>query len=703
MKETKSNQLLQRLSLLRDIGVIKLSSIWFYSWSNADRLMTAHIVKSVLGRFELMATTRGRLAAIDELKASRLAFTRWLCGRPLTGNAGCPITKNGLPKVIPKVVRLKLLERSDDSLIKTVLTMLQVSRYFKGGKPLDLSSITDGSDPKLPSSSELIMSFRKLGLEPGMPRPSEWRFRWITTAGPNGPSISSCLQDLPKFNELFRSQVEVMLPELLVIIDKILAWEKSFGLSQLMGLRCFRDDSLRKISIKDDREGKSRPFAIFDYWSQTTLSPLHDWLYNILRSIPQDCTFNQEEGVVKIQQYQTRKGFYSYDLKSATDRFPVLLQEKILSLLIDDSYAKAWSTIMTKEPFRLKGHEGDIKFAAGQPLGAKSSWAMFTLCHHIIVQLAAIRSSSEAQYVILGDDIVLRGRTLATEYKRIMSDLGVEISSQKSHVSKDTFEFAKIWTHKGRNVSGFPIVALAEAMNKPLELATVFIFEAPRKGYQYSVDPRTVSHFFLPIAIWNTLPTRHATYVADKAAWYFSFLSWLLTKDGGWAKYITQSASLVANPYRSNDLVAEVVRDKWIRQLDRTLEEFQNFGISLLEKIRELPPFKPVWDPKSWPGRMSATGIEFSPAPRSVPIFAALQTEGKLVYSDYYQQKLEGLDYQLTLEDIDGLRLAPRPQLKGFKPLRGKESIRTLDLVSRGLNLALKKKGHEDQNERPTV
>lgn len=61
-----------------------------------------------------------------------------------------------------------------------------------------------------------------------------------------------------------------------------------------------------------------------------------------------------------------------------------------------------------------------------------------------MVSIAAIRTSSDMDYVILGDDIVLRGYALAAEYKRIMNSLGVQISESKSHVSKDTFEFAKI-------------------------------------------------------------------------------------------------------------------------------------------------------------------------------------------------------------------------------------------------------------------
>nr|WSP06968.1 RdRp [Gnomoniopsis castaneae mitovirus 1] len=695
MKQTKTNKILNYLNLLRDIGNIKLSSLWFISWSNADRRLTALVVQSIVGRFEKIATTRGRLAAIDELKASRLAFTRWLCGRPLSGHVGCPILKNGLPKVIPKEVRIQLVETKDVNLIKVVMTMLQVGRYFKGGKPVDLTSITDGSYPKLPRDSEIILALRRLGVKPKAERPSEWKFRWITTAGPNGPSIASCLQDLPKFNELFRSQVEVMLPDLLPIIDKILSWEKSFKLSNLMGLDKWKNDSLRKLSIKDDKEGKSRPFAIFDYWSQTVLSPLHDWLFKILRSIPQDCTFNQAKGTEIIQQYKSNKNYYSYDLKSATDRFPVLFQGRVLSLLVDHDYAKAWYEIMTRESFRLKGVEHPIKFGAGQPLGAKSSWAMFTLCHHLVVHIAAIRSNSDAHYVILGDDIVLRGRPLAVEYKRIMSDLGVSISEQKTHVSKDTFEFAKIWFHKGQNLSGFPIVGLAETLRKPLEMAALFVFEAPMKGYLYSIDPRSVSHFFSPIATWNTLPPRHATYVADKVAWYFSFLSWLVTKHDGWAKYIAQSAGLVIDSFTATDLFSQVVKEKWAKQLDKTLWDFQKFGVDIFEKVKKMPPFKPAWDPESWPGSMSATGIKFTSAPRTIPIFAALETEGQVVYSDYFQQKLERLDLELTMEEIESLKLPPRPQLKGFEPIRAKESVRTLSLISRGLNHSLKVKGHE--------
>lgn len=69
---------------------------------------------------------------------------------------------------------------------------------------------------------------------------------------------------------------------------------------------------------------------------------------------------------------------------------------------------------------------------------------MFTLCHHLVVRIAARRALAQPHYVILGDDIVLRGGRLAEQYRILMALLGVDISEAKSHVSKDTFEFAKI-------------------------------------------------------------------------------------------------------------------------------------------------------------------------------------------------------------------------------------------------------------------
>lgn len=47
------------------------------------------------------------------------------------------------------------------------------------------------------------------------------------------------------------------------------------------------------------------------------------------------------------------------------------------------------------------------------------------------------------KYVLLGDDIVIADDLLAHHYKLLIQRLGVEISPLKTHVSLDTYEFAK--------------------------------------------------------------------------------------------------------------------------------------------------------------------------------------------------------------------------------------------------------------------
>jgi hypothetical protein len=49
----------------------------------------------------------------------------------------------------------------------------------------------------------------------------------------------------------------------------------------------------RRLGFIPDLEGKTRVIAIADYFSQTVLKPLHNFLLGILKSFPNDITFNQ--------------------------------------------------------------------------------------------------------------------------------------------------------------------------------------------------------------------------------------------------------------------------------------------------------------------------------------------------------------------------------------------------------------------------
>lgn len=79
---------------------------------------------------------------------------------------------------------------------------------------------------------------------------------------------------------------------------------------------------LRKIEVIDDKEGKKRIIAIPDYLTQTLMKSIHGSLNEVLRSIPEDCTFNQERFKLLLP-YHGKETFYSIDLKSATELMPV--------------------------------------------------------------------------------------------------------------------------------------------------------------------------------------------------------------------------------------------------------------------------------------------------------------------------------------------------------------------------------------------
>jgi len=104
------------------------------------------------------------------------------------------------------------------------------------------------------------------------------------------------------------------------------------------------------------------------------------------------------------------------------------------------------------------GRRKKLKYGAGQPMGAYSSWAMLALTHHFIVQVAAWKVSNKlslfVDYQLLGDDIVICSRAVARQYLILMNQLGVGINLSKSIVStKLSFEFAKRLGIKGQDVS----------------------------------------------------------------------------------------------------------------------------------------------------------------------------------------------------------------------------------------------------------
>jgi len=92
-----------------------------------------------------------------------------------------------------------------------------------------------------------------------------------------------------------------------------------------------RSNALSQFAIKEEAAGKIRVFALVDSISQSVLRPLHDHLFEILRLIPNDGTFDQEASVERSKvKAKTYTCAFSFDLSSATDRLPRSLTGSIL-------------------------------------------------------------------------------------------------------------------------------------------------------------------------------------------------------------------------------------------------------------------------------------------------------------------------------------------------------------------------------------
>jgi hypothetical protein len=185
----------------------------------------------------------------------------------------------------------------------------------------------------------------------------------------------------------------------------------------------------------------------------------------LLRRIKSDCTFNQ---LSPFKSLPLVGPYWSLDLSAATDRFPVKVQVRVVEALVGcNQYAASWHSIMTSGSF-FNPWGPPVKYTVGQPMGAYSSWATFAISHHLAVRVAAVRAGKPASwcnYALLGDDIVLTDKLVADQYLILMRELGVSISEAKSHVSNDTFEFAKRWYQNGGEISGIQLSQWLEVSN----------------------------------------------------------------------------------------------------------------------------------------------------------------------------------------------------------------------------------------------
>jgi len=433
----------------------------------------------------------GTVGAIKYMKNIRLICTRYICGSPILINNWCiGTTKDGWPSKL-----LFLKDRIDNKKYSYVLTLLMFNRCFKPTKTemkklyknIDYHSITDLpiSEYTIPSNfiENFVQSF-KLNLSSESMEFSMSDIYLSFKGGPQGKATLSALNNFYNFSYNILQRLILLTSEAGV---KYLLSSYKFWFNHQDQVKPTRlNKFLGKISFINDPEAKIRIVAIVDYYTQLFLKKLHDNMFKIILNNFNNCDRTYTQSPYHCWE-NNNESFWSLDLSSATDRFPRGLQMSLIGHMYNMAYAKTWSKHLGSIEFGIPTKIGksveylnSVKYSTGQPMGTYSSWISFTLAHHLVVHWCAFLEGhsnfSFNQYIILGDDIVIKNDQVAKRYLKVITKLGVNLSLTKTHVSKDTYEFAKRWIKHGKEISGIPTKGIIENI-KNINIVFCILYE----------------------------------------------------------------------------------------------------------------------------------------------------------------------------------------------------------------------------------
>jgi hypothetical protein len=636
------------------------------------------------------ASAHGSKSTVKWLKGSAVAIQKELGQDRLVSllalGTALPFsrTTGGLPRLIPARCRA-LIRKGDVREIRFWLSLFNLYRILKVPGELKLSTITSeftGNEAYLESLIKLLSeSFAlRFDLIKGFERIKQMElspksFILSRAASPSSkvsalgilsdvyllnkyqpdlwqellyylyavkPKVTPFVKNLQTAYELINRVLEYDGKELIGVKTghKYQQWDH---LQLKTGLRAHGFDGeegegLSQFALKEEAAGKIRLFALMDSVTQSCLAPLHDWLFALLRAMPNDGTFNQEASIERSQTKAIAANCaYSFDLTAATDRIPAKLTAAIIQTITGKEIAESWLAVMTQRNFwfngqvaeKLKISPGPYRYAVGQPMGGLSSWAGLAITHHWIVQIAAYRvtgnNSWNTQYEILGDDLVIFDRLIADEYLRIMTELGCEINLFKSIVShsRPVFEFAKRTCWGLNIVSGVSLAQLRAGWRVAGRVANVLSFARSGLITSTSLLATTLSRYtFNNGRSASAMVFSKTKNVATTKLFALSILSLFGTFYQSGKMSLKELLTVLVNPhYEDADYSGEAV------------------GLPLVTSIKAA--YEVLLDSKPaeglvWPGQEARDEVfkEYSPELATVMLQSALK-KSKVLYEKY--------------------------------------------------------------------
>lgn len=228
------------------------------------------VTVNILSHWQTLQRTRGLMWTVSRFKDYRLHCTRFIAGQPLkVSKTFASLSKDGLPNIL-KGVGKDAFRRGDPKMIRMILTILSIGKLIPGSGEIDITPIITPWNGQIPHY--LVDWIYKIPL-----KKVECDFRWphwSTKAGPKGQAMASSLADLMSLPSALKDNIiKLGGPTVECYINNIYDQGMVIGAPNDIA---WQKPSIRRIHAILDKEGKTRPIAILDYWSQTVLKPYHN-------------------------------------------------------------------------------------------------------------------------------------------------------------------------------------------------------------------------------------------------------------------------------------------------------------------------------------------------------------------------------------------------------------------------------------------
>jgi len=356
-----------------------------------------------------------------------------------------------------------------------------------------------------------------------------------------------------------------------------------------------------EIHFLQEPGGKLRSVASPFRLHQEALRPFGEEIYDVVRSLPWDCTFDQTKSIPYIQSHLAKGGkCHSVDLSNATDHFPLSLQETALRAIFIE---KDWDHInlfLKISRGIWKSQIGDLSWTKGQPLGLYPSFGSFTLTHGLL--LLHLAGDYHHQFFVVGDDVVILDEKLYDNYICLLDRMSCPWSTDKSINSDKLTEFAgRIVTStkvipqlKWRNVSDDNFLDICKLLGRE---SRCLLSKRQKRVFDQ------VSHLCEPIGLNHSLPGDNLETMVKRTLDFYQPVEMILGSLMGLRKRINNSVYCSTVVTYANELkcLSDTFDEKV--KLALSLSVFSNWktsvsigvdGLSSMPEALEVSPRLPL-------------------------------------------------------------------------------------------------------------